>query len=207
MIIGETWKCQGAYWVIAAATALLWASPAAGELKIGYIDSGRVLANSRMFQQARQELERYEGLLNQEAEAKQREIEALNEQLEIQQIMLTEERKAELEEQIRAKMEDLQRFVNEVVAPRGKLVQKSAELNKPIFDKVQAILDRLGEEGDYDLVFDTVEGNIVFAKQEYDLTDRVIDELRKQEMELGLIEESDTTATAQPPGLAGSEAP
>ena len=51
---------------------------------------------------------------------------------------------------------------------------------KPIMDKINAAIQKVGEEERYDFVFDTVAGNIVYARDNSnDLTDFVIEELEK----------------------------
>ncbi|NIT55300.1 MAG: OmpH family outer membrane protein, partial [Aliifodinibius sp.] len=49
----------------------------------------------------------------------------------------------------------------------------------PLYDKIDSVIKQISEEEDYDMVFDVVQGVILYAKPEYDITDRVLDELNK----------------------------
>ena len=51
---------------------------------------------------------------------------------------------------------------------------------EPVLEKIFAVVKMIEEEEEYDYIFDTVNGNILFAseKQE-DLTERVLEELNK----------------------------
>jgi Skp family chaperone for outer membrane proteins len=46
-------------------------------------------------------------------------------------------------------------------------------------EKINKILERLSADEGYGLVFDVANANIVYAKKEFDLTDRVLEELNK----------------------------
>ena len=48
-----------------------------------------------------------------------------------------------------------------------------------IYDKIDTIIQRISDEEGFDMVFDVVQGVIVFAKPEWDITDRVLEELNK----------------------------
>jgi Skp family chaperone for outer membrane proteins len=49
-----------------------------------------------------------------------------------------------------------------------------------VLDKINAAIQKVSQESGYDFVFDASSANIVFALPEYDITDRVIDELKKE---------------------------
>jgi Skp family chaperone for outer membrane proteins len=47
----------------------------------------------------------------------------------------------------------------------------------PVFDEINEAIHKVGEEEGYDFIFDAVAGNIVYAKEDHDVTDKVLKEL------------------------------
>ncbi|HID94479.1 MAG TPA: OmpH family outer membrane protein [Candidatus Latescibacteria bacterium] len=177
-------KTMVAVAVLAISNALFLGSAFCQGLKIGYIDSGRILAASKDFAAAQEKLEKLRKDWEKEAAAKEEELKDLQAQFEKQKLLLSEVRREEMQRQIQAKYEEYRKFVDDILSPEeGKLAKKSRELMKPIYDKINGILQKIGEEEGYDFIFDAVPGGvaytIVFAKPEYDLTDKVIEKLNK----------------------------
>ena len=86
----------------------------------------------------------------------------------------------EKEAEIIVREEALQKFVSEVLSPEGKLAQKNMELSKPIFDRINAIVAKIGEEEQYDFIFDGSGLLWVAPDKGYDLTDKIIEDLNKE---------------------------
>lgn len=53
------------------------------------------------------------------------------------------------------------------------------ELTRPIIDKINKLIAKIGEEEGYDFIFDASSGALVHALPKYDITDRIIEELNK----------------------------
>ena len=49
-----------------------------------------------------------------------------------------------------------------------------------MLDKINAAIEKVSQAESFDFVFDAVNANIVYAQPEYDLTDKVLDELKKE---------------------------
>ena len=151
----------------------------AQEMKIGYIDSQRIFAEFRETQEAeklyKKEVEQWKA----EAAAKEQEITKLQEELRAQSLMLTEEKQKEKKLEIDRKLEEYQRFVAETFGEEGIAAKRNKELTQPIVERINKILEKLSETDNYAIVFDVANANIVYAKKELDLTDRVLEELNK----------------------------
>ena len=52
---------------------------------------------------------------------------------------------------------------------------------KPIVDRVHKIVTTIGTDEGYTLVLDAADGNIIFGDKTLDLTDRVLDSLKKED--------------------------
>lgn len=150
-------------------------------IKIGYINSEKILASYKESADAMKKLNAEIAQWRQQAETMQKEIEHLRQQLESQSLMLSEEKKAEKNREVQDKYAEWQQFVYEkLTSPNSEAVQRQKELMQPVLDKIYAVIHKIGEEEKFDYIFDTVEGNIVFASEDQeDLTDRVLEELDK----------------------------
>jgi len=150
---------------------------------IGYINSEQLLASHTPYNEAMAKFNEFRTNWEKEALDKRADLQRLMEELERQQLLLSEQRRKEMEQTIEAKAQEYEKFVDEGVSvPDGKLARKQAELLKPIYDGINEVLRKIGEEEGYDFIFDAVSG-LAFAKPEYDLTERVLEELKKEENE------------------------
>ena len=166
--------------VLAAFVAVFASTLArAQEVKIGYIDSQRIFAEFRETQEAeklyKKEVEKWKA----DAAVKEQEIAKLQEELRAQSLMLSEEKQKEKKLEIDRKLEEYQRFVAETFGEEGMAAKRNRELTQPIVERINKILENLSETDGYSLVFDVANANIVYAKKDLDLTDRVLEELNK----------------------------
>ncbi len=148
--------------------------------KIGYVNSQQIMAQYKEAQDAQEQLDK----INREWEAEGRELQTqfqeLGQQLESQSLLLSEERQAEKQAELQALYQKIQQFQNEKWGQNGEFFRKQDEIMKPIIDKINAAIQKVGEEERYDFIFDTVAGNIVYVSDNSnDLTEFVIEELEK----------------------------
>ncbi len=105
------------------------------------------------------------------------EIQGLVTELQSQRLLLSEDAAQEKERSIQEKQVAFEGYLNEVWGVGGLAARKEAELWQPVFDRVNAIINEIGEEGDYSMIFDAAQMGIVFAVPETDLTQQVLDKL------------------------------
>jgi len=165
---------------VALFAAVLVIPAGAKELKIGYIDSDRILSQYADYQDARRLLEQEENEYEQQARQMEMDIKNLEAEIDDNSLMWSEEKRQEKMLEGQNLVMRYQNFLQEIWGDNGKLFQRNLELSKPIIDKVNAIIQKIGEEEEYDFIFDATTGNLVHAKPEYDLTDRIIEELEGQ---------------------------
>ncbi|MFQ6092002.1 MAG: OmpH family outer membrane protein [bacterium] len=152
----------------------------AADLKIGYIDSQRIFRSYKGTADAQAKLDREVAEWEKKAEAMKKEVEDLQKELDAQSLLLSEEKKREKEQTLQAKYAEYQQFVTSIWGPQGEAIRSNEELTKPIIEKIDAILKKIGEEENYTFIFDAVGGGLVYAKPTFDLTDQVIEELNKE---------------------------
>ena len=161
--------------VLCMAATATWA-----ELKIGYINSELIFMEYEGTKDAQKKFNNEVAKWEQEASKRQKEIKDLKEQLDKQSLLLSNERKKELEDSLNQKMISYQTFLQEKFGQKGEALVKNEELTKPIIEKINKIIEKIAKEENYDYIFDARAGGIVFAKPVYDLSQRVLAQLSKE---------------------------
>jgi outer membrane protein len=150
------------------------------EIKIGHIDSQRILQEYK----GRKELEdKFNKVLNEwedEARNKKQEIDSKITDFESQSLMLSDDAKERKRQEIAQLQQEYEQFVQEIWGANGKAAKKNQEIMKPFTEKVMRIVNRIGEEESYTIIFDVATQGIVYTKEGLDLTDRVIEELNAE---------------------------
>ncbi len=151
----------------------------AKDLKIGYIHSQRILSEFQESTEAQQTLDDEQREWMEQAKQMEEEITDLENELENQSLLTSEEKRAERLQLIQEKYLEYQRFQQEIWGENGTLYQRNEELTKPIIDKVNVIIQKIGEDYEYDFIFDAALGNMVYAKDDYDITDLILEDLNE----------------------------
>ncbi len=164
--------------IIVAALAVLGAIPlasAAGDL--AYVHSERIRME---YDGARDIDNQLQASVNDwKAEAREMEsgIRGLMTELENQQLMLSNEALVEKQQAIQERQLAYESFLNEVWGMGGLTARREAELWQPVIERINVIIQKIGSEGEYDMIFDAATGSIVYAAPGTDLTQQVIDAL------------------------------
>ena len=167
---------------LTGASLFFWAGESSSqEGKIGYVDSMRLRTEFKEFQDAQAEFDKDVQVWQQEIGDLERTIDSLKEDLERTQLLLSEAKKKEKEENVENQELEYQRLTNDVFGPGGRAENRNAELTRPILDKINQVLEKIAVEESYVMIFDSVNGNIAYAKTGLDLTDLVLEELNRLE--------------------------
>jgi outer membrane protein len=155
-------------------------SVAQAQLKLGYIDSQKILAQYQEAIDAQNQLEQIRNQYQAEYEAKVREYQSMAEEIESQSLLLSEEKKKEKLRELQQKATEIDKYKFEKLNPEGgEFYKKNQELFQPIIKKINDIITRIGAEEEYDMVFDASSGALLHALPKYDLTERILEELNK----------------------------
>ncbi len=169
-------KMAGLALVTAAAVSTGWAA----DMKFGYVNSEKVFTMYEETKVAQDKFNKEVAKWEQQASKRLKEINEMKTQLEKQSLVLSDERKKELEDALRQKIMQHEKFVQEKFGQRGEALVKNEELTKPIIEKINKIIEKIAKDEQYDFILDTRAGGVVYAKDAYDLTDRVLKQLSKE---------------------------
>ena len=149
-------------------------------LKIGYIRSDEISDKYADYRDADNALRTDNRKWLEEVESMGKEITRKEEEFEELSLILSPERKKQLEDELVDLRKALQKFRHETWYDEHSLyIKRRRELMEPIDARVNDAIWKVAEAEGFDIVFDTVAGNIVFVKPEFDITDKVLEELQE----------------------------
>ncbi len=160
-------------------TGLSPAPAAAEELKIGYINSLRIRDEFPEFAEAQTKFDKEVAEFQKQDQQKRMQLDSLIQAFETQSLLLSEAKKKEKQAEIETKKSEYRKFFEDTFGPEGVLEKKNAEMTKPLLDKINAVLEKIAVQENYAYIFDAVNANIAYARPQYDLTERVLEELKK----------------------------
>jgi len=142
-----------------------------GEGGIAYIDSQRVVDESKAGKESLKELEAFKKKNEEELAKRDKEIKGLEEELQKQKLALSSEAQNQKEEVIRRKGIELKRFKEDKEQELKELYFK--HLNK-IKEEIIQVVQKIGREKGYTLVINK-DDSIVYADPSHDITSLVIE--------------------------------
>jgi outer membrane protein len=153
-------------------------STARAQAKIAFFDPNEIRTKYKPFQEAEREYNQYEGELQKELKELESALRKKQTTFERQKVMYMENRRREEEQALKRQEEDLQRFLAQITDPeRGKLALKQQELLTPLLKRVNEVISQVAKEDGYDFVLNAT--SVVYFNDEYNLTQKVLDELNK----------------------------
>jgi outer membrane protein len=152
---------------------------ALAEQKIGFVNSDRILAEYKEAQEAQSKLDVEAKKLQGEYQQMLVKLDSLNKAYEQQKMLMSESRRQEKEDELIKLQQQIQVFQQQKLGPQGEIYQKQNEIVGPVLEKVKNVIKQVAEDNNYDFIFDTVAGNILYAEPVHDITDDVIYQLER----------------------------
>ncbi|MDH4155933.1 MAG: OmpH family outer membrane protein [candidate division Zixibacteria bacterium] len=161
---------------LAALSVLIPALPelvSAQGMKLGFVKDERIKDEYKAWGKAQEQWDLESKAWEDEALAKQTELQEMVDEYEKQKLILSEDKKREREAAIRTKEEALDAFTRQVYGPGGTAERKHAELLQPLLERITKAIEAVAIEGDYDVIF-TLQSGLGYIKEDYDVTDKVL---------------------------------
>lgn len=152
------------------------ATPAMAQFtpKVGVINVVHLLENSAPGRQGIEDLKELQKQKTEERNALQAEAAELRTKATDGQFSLTDEKLADLKKQLEDKLIALQRFNDDA---NRELQKRQEEMLTEIQGKIMPIINAVGEEGDYTMIFNKFESGLVYANDAIDITAEVMERL------------------------------
>lgn len=149
------------------------------QTKIRYVNSQRILAEYPAAQEIQKKLDEIRKGYEDEYNKMLQEYDTLVKDIQNQSLLLSPEKKAEKERQAQDLSAQIEKYRYEKLGPQGEFYKKNMELTQPLYDKIDQVIQKIGNDEGYDFILDVVQGVVLYAKPDYDITDRVLEELNK----------------------------
>ncbi len=150
-------------------------------LRMAIIDSKALFDGYKGTKEAQDKYDRQVASWEQDVADRQKELATLKEKFEKQSLMLSEEKKKDLQSQFMAKQADLQKLVQSLYGKDGRVVKKNEEFTGPIIQKIRGVAQQVAKAEGYDLVLDKASGAVFYvSRQDLDLTPKVLDRLNSE---------------------------
>lgn len=163
--------------IVALIAAAVARPLAAEEVKLGFIHAEKVIQAYSGYKDAEAQFEKQREAWNQDIDTRTRELKAMEEDFRAQEPLLTDERRRERMSTLQQRRQEFEQYYQQIFGPSGEAVRKQEELLSPIYDKVNAIVRKIGEQEKFTMIFDSSTFGIAYAAEGVDLTDRVIEQL------------------------------
>ncbi len=165
--------------ILVLLTIALTVAIAADEFKVGFIYSEQIMLEYQEAIDAMKKLEAEAVELQKIYEEIQVDYQNLIEDYEKRKLVSSDAWKKQKQKEIISKEQQLQSYQMEHFGQSGSIYKKEEEYLGPVLDKINETLKQIGEDEDYSFVFDASKGTIVFANEALNLTDKVLEELKK----------------------------
>ncbi|MDH3891821.1 MAG: OmpH family outer membrane protein [candidate division Zixibacteria bacterium] len=165
--------------VAVAVSCMIVPTVSAQGMKLGYVKEDRIQQEYKAWQRAQDDWNLESKAWEDEALAKQQELQDIEEEYEKQKLILSDDKKREREAAINAKKEALDAYTRQVFGPNGTAERKNQELLRPILENIQTAIEAVAIEGNYDLIL-TLQ-SVAYIKETYDVTDEVLTRLEELE--------------------------
>lgn len=147
--------------------------------KFAYVNSQKILADYTEAIEVQNKLEELKNQYEAEYNRMVQEYQTMAEEIESQSLLLSEEKKQEKLREAQQKALEIDKYKYDKLGPEGELYRKNLEFTKPIYDKINKIIQNIGDTEEIDFIFDASQGSLLWALPKYDITDRILAELNK----------------------------
>lgn len=174
-------KGRNFWWFVALSVIFIAAGVNNGfaQGKIRYINSQRILSEYPEAQEIQKKLDEIRSGYETEYNKMMQDYDNLVKEIENQSLLLSPEKKAEKEKTAQELGMKIEKYRMDKLGPQGEFYKKNLELTQPLYDKIDQIIQKIGTDEGYDFILDVVQGVVLYAKPEYDITNRVLEELNK----------------------------
>jgi outer membrane protein len=142
--------------------------------RIAVVDINALLQDMDDYKAAQAELDRVADAWRQEIAQEYDKIKGMYNRYQAEQVLLSDEARAEREEEIVDAETRVREMQKNRFGPEGELFQRRSELVQPIQDKVYSAIQTYADKRGYDFIFDKGSASgLLFSKPSFDKTEEV----------------------------------
>lgn len=169
---------RGTLLALFAAVSLLVAPAAQAQQKIGYVDSDYILNLVPEFATIQQNVDRQAQEWETEIEEAQQKVDEMFREYQARELLYTnEERNRKRDEIVRAE-EQAEQLRMRYFGPEGQLFTEQDNQMRPLQERLMKAIEAVAAEDGFDYIFDKNGDYLfLFAREQFDLSDRVLEEM------------------------------
>ncbi len=158
----------------------IFAGNSPAQLKIGYVDSNSIMDNLPDAQDARQKLDAIIQDWQKELNDLQSQWQTKYDDYQKRKLIMTDQTRSDMEAELVKLEQQVTDYREKKFGTNGELFQKQDELMKPVQNKVFNAIQDVAKEEDLDFVLDKSGAAplLLYAKDQYDVTPKVMDKLK-----------------------------
>jgi outer membrane protein len=159
----------------------LGAPPADAQIvRIGFVDSQRIFEEYPFAREAQDRFNREIQAWRTEADERRRAVDVLRAEMKDQDLLLSDSRRLEKETALQKAVSEYDAFVQAFWGPGGKAQRQNEEMTREVISRIRDAVELLANREGFDLVLDAADGNVIFGVRSLDLTERVLEELKRE---------------------------
>lgn len=170
------------------ALAIISTAPSLAQLKIAFVRPEYILSQYEPYREAMKQVQAYEKTETDKLNKMVADLQKKYEDAQKQAPLMTEEKRNEKVAELEKQRADIEKAQDDLLnRESGRLFKKHEELVQPIFDRLNRVLERLGQSEKYDFIFNvtTDTQNILYADKKFDISDQVAELLKKEPVTSG----------------------
>ncbi len=140
-------------------------------VKIGYINLQKALQETSAGQKAKKQIETAFNSKKKELEEKENDLKKMSQDLEKKKAVLSQEVFNRKQAELQTEMLKYRELVGK---SQMEIQKQDRELTQPILEKLQKVIETVAKEEGYSMVLEKAEQNVIWAKADLDLTDKVV---------------------------------
>lgn len=149
------------------------------QFKIGYIRPQYIFSKYEPYIEAQKKIDEFQSAEMEKLKKQEQQLKQNADDYRQKQMLMSEEIQQSKQEELLKQQEALQKAYDELTRTDGTLDKKNEELIAPIIETINDVLMRLGKAEKYDYIFDANAGGVIYADEKHDLSEQVLEELKK----------------------------
>jgi outer membrane protein len=147
------------------------------ELKIGLVDMQKAIQETTAGKKAKKELDEEFNKKKKDLEKLEAEIKKKGDDFDKRSLAMNEETRNKKQAEIQGEM---RKYQEQAAKSQMDIQKRERELSQPIIAKLRTILEDIAKKEDYTMILERSEQGVMWAKKDYDLTDRLVTAFDKQ---------------------------
>ncbi len=149
----------------------------AADMKIGLVDMQKAIQETSTGKKAKKELETEFNKKKKDLDKLEADIKKKGEEFEKRSMAMNEDARAKKQAELQVEMRKYQELA---ARSQGDIQKRERDLTQPIVTKLRAVIEEIATKDGFTMILERSEQSVMWAKREFDLTDRVVKEFEKK---------------------------